>query len=110
MQEGIWVKLGSKENGQEVLLKDGVAMLADLKAFAGSTCTADRCIRTIYNLGELDICDTVKLMTYNPARILGISHKKGSLQAGMDADLCIFDDSIKVMMVLVGGKIMINNL
>lgn len=110
MQEGIWVKLGSKENGQEVLLKDGVAMLADLKAFAGSTCTADRCIRTIYNLGELDICDTVKLMTYNPARILGISHKKGSLQAGMDADLCIFDDSIKVMMVLIGGKIMINNL
>ena len=110
MQEGIWVKLGSKENGQKVLLKDGVAMLADLKAFAGSTCTADRCIRTIYNLGELDICDTVKLMTYNPARILGISHKKGSLQAGMDADLCIFDDSIKVMMVLVGGKIMINNL
>ena len=34
--------LGSLENGQRVILEDGVAKMPDRTAFAGSICTADR--------------------------------------------------------------------
>ena len=48
--------------------------------------------------------DAVRMMTYNPAKILGIQDRKGSLSAGMDADVVIFDDDIRVQSVLVKGK------
>ena len=39
--------LGSLENGQRVILEDGVAKMPDRTAFAGSICTADRLVRTM---------------------------------------------------------------
>lgn len=48
--------------------------------------------------------DAVRMMTYNPAKILGIQGRKGSLSAGMDADVVIFDDEIRIQSVLVKGK------
>ena len=82
----------------------GVAVLPDRSAFAGSVCTADRCVRTMYQQAEVRLEDAVRMMTYNPAKILGIQGRKGSLSAGMDADVVIFDDEIRIQSVLVKGK------
>lgn len=45
------------------------------------------------------------MITENPARIMGISDRKGSLKAGMDADLVIFDENINVRNTIIEGKI-----
>jgi allantoinase len=41
---------------------------------------------------SIDILDVVRLCALNTAKQVGLSHKKGALRAGMDADVCVFDD------------------
>ena len=104
MPEGSRPKLGSLMYGQETLIRDGVAMMPDLKAFAGSVCTTDRCVRTMYKLAGVSLPDAVRMMTANPARVLGIDGSKGTIAKGMDADLVVFDEDINISSVYVGGE------
>lgn len=105
MPEGSRPKLGSLTNGQETLIRDGVAMMPDLKAFAGSVCTTDRCVRTMYKLAGVSLPDAVRMMTANPAKVLGVNDRKGTIAKGMDADLVVFDDDINISAVYVGGEL-----
>lgn len=97
--------LGPLSDGQEVIVEDGVAKLMDKSAFAGSVATADRLVRTMVQIAGCSITDAVRMITENPARIMGISGRKGSLKAGMDADLVIFDENINVRNTIIEGKI-----
>ncbi|KAK0101260.1 hypothetical protein ONS95_006439 [Cadophora gregata] len=40
----------------------------------------------------ITILDVVRLCSLNTAKQVGLSHKKGALRPGMDADICVFDD------------------
>ena len=97
--------LGSLINGQEVIVEDGVAKLPDLSAFAGSVATADRLIRTMVQLAEIPLPETIQMITITPARIMGIDRTKGSLVKGKDADVVIFDQNINIKMTMVEGNI-----
>ena len=97
--------LGPLSDGQEVIVEDGVAKLMDKSAFAGSVATADRLVRTMVQIAGCSITDAVRMITENPARIMGISDRKGSLKAGMDADVVIFDEDINVRNTIIEGKI-----
>lgn len=103
MPEGESV-LGSKKNGLKVIIEDGVAKLPDRSAFAGSVATCDRLVWNMINLADVDICDTVKMITSTPAKILGLE-KKGQLKQSYDADIVIFDNDIHVIMTIIGGKV-----
>lgn len=96
--------LGAKETGLKVVIEDGVAKLPDRQSFAGSVCTADRCVRTMVQLAEVPLTDAVKMMTLTPARIMGIEARKGSLAPGKDADLLVFDDNIGIKKVVILGR------
>ncbi len=41
----------------------------------------------------LSIIDIVRLCSQETARQVGLSHRKGGLKVGMDADICVFDDA-----------------
>lgn len=97
--------LGPLSDGQEVIVEDGVAKLMDKSAFAGSVATADRLVRTMVQIAGCSITDAVRMISENPARIMGISDRKGSLKAGMDADVVIFDEDINVRNTIIEGKI-----
>jgi dihydropyrimidinase len=43
------------------------------------------------NKGRITICQLVKVMSENPAKIFGLYPKKGTIQVGSDADIIIFD-------------------
>lgn len=105
LPDGRHAVLGSLRHGQDAVIQDGVAMMPDFKAFAGSVCTADRCVRTMYKLAGVPLWESVEMMTRNPARLLNLSHKKGTIDAGMDADLVLFDDDIQVNTVFVDGTV-----
>ena len=98
--------LGSLEDGQEVIVEDGVAKLMDRSAFAGSVATADRLVRTMIELAEVPLLDAIKMITLTPARVMGIDLDKGSINEGKDADLVSFDSDINIDLVMVGGEIM----
>lgn len=97
--------LGSLDSGMKVIVEDGVAKLPDRSAFAGSVATANRLIRTMVSMADVSLPDAIKMMTATPARILGISNKKGSLEAGKDADIVIFDENMNIETTIIKGKI-----
>ena len=97
--------LGGLADGQEVIVEDGVAKLMDRSAFAGSVATADRLVRTMVQIAGCPIADAVRMITENPARIMGLSSSKGSLKPGMDADVVIFDELINIKKTIINGKI-----
>ena len=43
-------------------------------------------------------------MSLNPAKLMKIDNRKGSIAAGKDADLLVFDDDINIKQIFVGGK------
>lgn len=93
----------SSLGGVPCKIKNGVAYLMDESAFAGSIATADRLVRFCVKDVGLSICEAVKMMTVNPARVMGLS-KKGKIACGYDADIVIFDDDINISKVIVLGE------
>jgi N-acetylglucosamine-6-phosphate deacetylase len=59
-------------------------------------------------MADVSLIDAVKMITSTPARILEMSSKKGSLIAGKDADIVLFDDNINIETTIVNGKIVYN--
>ena len=97
--------LGGLTDGQEVIVEDGVAKLLDKSAFAGSVATADRLVRTMVQIAGCSMPDAIRMITENPAKVMGIADKKGSLVPGMDADVVIFDKNINIKNTIIGGRI-----
>ena len=85
----------------EVTVSGGVCRNAEGK-LAGSTLTLDRALRNIVNLGT-PLADALRMLTLNPATLLGLEYKKGSLRCGADADLLLLDDSLQVTKVWTRG-------
>lgn len=103
MPEGEYI-LGGMANGQRVIVEEGVAKLPDRTAFAGSVATADRLVRTMTTLAGLPLHEAVRMISLNPARILGIEDRCGSLCVGKDADLLLFDEGINIVRTFIGGE------
>ena len=82
------------------IIEDGVCKLPDRSAFAGSIATMDQLVRNAMAAG-CTLEAAVSMASAVPARILGLP--KGRLEAGMDADLVVFDDSIAVKAVITQG-------
>jgi len=97
-------QLGRKGESVPCIIEDGVAKLLDRTSFAGSIATADRLVRTMVEMAEVPLNDAVKMMTENPAKMLGLS-KKGVLQEDYDADIVIFDKNINIKSVIVNGNV-----
>ena len=85
----------------EVTVSGGVCRNAEGK-LAGSTLTLDRALRNIVGLGAA-LGDAVRMLTANPASLLGLEFKKGVLRTGADADIVLLDESLQVNRVYVRG-------
>jgi N-acetylglucosamine-6-phosphate deacetylase len=96
--------LGDVTNGLKVIVEDGVAKLPDRSAFAGSVATANRLVKTMITMAEVSVIDAIKMITTTPARILNID-RKGSIEAGKDADIVIFDKDINIETTMIKGRI-----
>lgn len=96
--------LGSKEDGLEVLIEDGVAKLKDRTAFAGSVATTDRLVRTMLSLTDIPLVEIVQMLSINPARVMKVDKSTGSISIGKDADLVVFNKDIQVLQTIVQGR------
>lgn len=90
--------------GQEVIVAGGIARLPD-GTLAGSTLTLDRAVRNVIQMAKIPVHQAVQMATLNPAQLIGVADRKGSIEPGKDADLVIFDEDIKVKKVLIDGQI-----
>ena len=85
----------------EVTVSGGVCRNAEGN-LAGSTLTLDRALRNVVALGA-SLPDTVRMLTLNPATLLGVEFKKGALRTGADADIVLLDDTLHVTNVWARG-------
>jgi N-acetylglucosamine-6-phosphate deacetylase len=85
----------------EVIVSGGICRNAE-GTLAGSTLTLDRALRNIVALGA-SLTDAVRMLTLNPATLLGIEFKKGSLRAGADADILLLDEGLHITNVWARG-------
>ena len=102
MPEGIETVLGKLDNGLPCRIEKGVAWMLDGQAFAGSVATTDRLVRTMVAAG-IPLVDAVKMASETPAKMAKCP-QKGTLDAGKDADIVIFDEAINMQNVFVRGK------
>ncbi len=87
--------------GFEVTVSGGVCRNLEGK-LAGSTLTLDRSLRNIVRLGA-SLGDVLQMLTLNPAKLLGIEHKKGVLHPNADADVVLLNEALEVARVLTRG-------
>lgn len=76
-----------------VIYEDGVCKLADRSALAGSIATMDRCVRTCVQQAGISMADACRMISETPARIMGVLDRKGTIEAGKDADIIMFADN-----------------
>ncbi|MDF2988104.1 MAG: N-acetylglucosamine 6-phosphate deacetylase [Eubacterium sp.] len=54
------------------------------------------------------LVDAIRMISSTPAGVMGIDGKKGSLVAGKDADIVIFDQDINILTTIIKGKTVYN--
>jgi N-acetylglucosamine-6-phosphate deacetylase len=87
--------------GLEVTVSGGVCRNAEGR-LAGSTLTLDRALRNVVKLG-VPLADAVRMLTLNPATLLGIEFKKGALRTGADADIVLLNEGLEIARVWARG-------
>ncbi|SEG30919.1 N-acetylglucosamine-6-phosphate deacetylase [Actinacidiphila yanglinensis] len=87
----------------KVEVLQGVARLVEGGSIAGSTLTLDTAFRRAVTLDGISLTDTVQAISANPARLLGMSDRIGSLEPGKDADLVVLDEEYAVVGVMRRG-------
>jgi N-acetylglucosamine-6-phosphate deacetylase len=90
--------------GLEIMVRDGIIRLEEDGRLAGSSLSLDRAVYTMISQAGVPLCEAVRMASLNPARILGLEDRKGSIAVGKDADLVLFDERISVEEVFLGGK------
>jgi N-acetylglucosamine-6-phosphate deacetylase len=89
---------------RRVLIRDGSVRLPD-GTLAGSILTMELALKNIQAATGRSLADLWGLASRNPARQIGISASKGSLEVGKDADLVLLDEDYIVHLTVVEGEI-----
>src|SRR3989475_3052676 len=83
--------------GDRVLLPDG--------AIAGGAATMGGIVRNVVEWGAGSLAEAVRMASTVPARVLGLSDRKGRLAPGFDADPVALDNNLNVAMTWAGGRL-----
>jgi len=77
--------------GSDVVVRDGVAMLADGSSLAGSTKVIAQCVANLLDFGGVSVLDAVRASSVTPARAMRLSSV--GLEVGAPANLLVVDTS-----------------
>lgn len=99
LQDGDY-KLGVND----VIVEDGDARLKSDAARAGSTLTTGQALKNLIAFTGRKLEDILPLLTSNPAKMLGVYDRIGSLDVGKDGDVVILDEEYSVVDTYVKGK------
>ena len=55
----------------------------------------------------ISLSDALATLTINPARLYCLADRKGSLEAGKDADVLLLDDALNVDTVIANGSVLV---
>ncbi|MFC2167398.1 N-acetylglucosamine-6-phosphate deacetylase [Acidobacteriota bacterium] len=99
MRDGIY-EMGDSQ----VFVEKGKAVLLESHTLAGSVLPINRAMKNVSEWCELSIPEVVKIVTSNPARILGLEEKMGYLKEGQQANIVIFDGEFNIKKTILNGQ------
>jgi len=100
LPEGARFRMG----GMEYEVDDGVGMLLDRTAFAGSTTLLNRMVPILTDAVGIPLVEAIRMASLTPARVIGVDRRKGSLEPGKDADIAIFEEDFTCWRTMIGGR------
>ncbi len=71
----------------------------------GTAVTLNELLARLIRFTHCPLSTAIRTVTENPARVLGLGHKKGRLAPGYDADLVILEKDLSVRATMVAGRI-----
>ncbi|XP_029432857.1 N-acetylglucosamine-6-phosphate deacetylase isoform X3 [Rhinatrema bivittatum] len=74
------------------------------KTLAGSIATMDMCVRHFLEATGCKVESALEAASLHPAQVLGIEHRKGTLNYGADADFVLLDDDLNVKATYIAGE------
>jgi N-acetylglucosamine-6-phosphate deacetylase len=89
--------------GNDCIVEDGVCLLADHSALAGSASRMIDLVRTMVHEVDVLLHEAITMATENPARAIDL-RMKGRLAVGADADLIVLSPELEVLRTFAGGE------
>ena len=90
-------------SGLRCVVGDGVCLLADRSALAGSASRMIDLVRVMVKEVGVPLPEAVAMASANPARALGLT-AKGKLEVGADADLVVMTPGLEVVQTFLAGE------
>lgn len=103
MPDGTY-KLGSNIYGSEVVVKDGISYTRDMNSFASTTISMIDAVRFMRSIGY-PMKQVLLMASSIPAKLLGVSNRKGFIESGFDGDLVVLDRKLRVLLTIVRGRV-----
>ena len=75
-----------------------------VKEPCGGLLTIEKSLPNFLATTRCKITEALRMVTYNPAKYLGINKRKGSLYPGKDADIVVLTSDFDVVMTMVQGE------
>src|SRR5690606_33408605 len=78
LADGMRFRMGE----MEYVVGDGVGMLLDNTAFAGSTTLLNQMVKVLVDQVGVPLVEAIRMASLTPARVIGADGRKGSLAVG----------------------------
>jgi N-acetylglucosamine-6-phosphate deacetylase len=82
--------------GERVLLKNGRAV-TESGALAGSTLSLWRGVCNLSDMCDIPLAEAIRCATRNPARLIGLDGKLGTLTVGAYADMILIEPTARTL-------------
>jgi len=89
--------------GQSVQAQSGKVTLAN-GTLAGSTLRMPEAIRNMTQFSKCTLIDAIYMASRNPARVLRLDNRKGTIEVGNDADLVVLNTELEVVLTMREGR------
>ena len=87
-----------------VTIREGAVRLPN-GSLAGSVLTMERALRNAFAATGRPLGESWVMSSLNAAQAVGMADRKGSLEAGKDADLVLLDADYQILMTAVEGRV-----
>jgi N-acetylglucosamine-6-phosphate deacetylase len=89
--------------GKDCIVENGVCLLADRSALAGSAARMIDLVRTMVREVNIPLNEVITMATENPARAIGLE-TKGHVTVGADADLVVLSPQLEAVQTFAAGR------
>lgn len=87
----------------KTVIKQGDRCWVEGGTLAGSVTPMNRIVATVGRATGCGLVELARMASANPARVVRLAERKGSLSAGKDADLIAVDEAFEVALTVVRG-------